>query len=90
MVSPLAGVPTHLDKLDLAAAKDPEKMRTQYKVGGGVGGGGGSQWARQLVSSSLSRRCAAGWVGAACWVPGSLAGDVMPAHLHSARRSSRS
>ncbi|PRW45458.1 nipped-B isoform X2 [Chlorella sorokiniana] len=32
VVSPLAGVPTHLDKLDLAAHRDPEKIRAQYKL----------------------------------------------------------
>lgn len=33
MVSPLAGVPTHLDKLDLSAHKDPEKIRQQVHSG---------------------------------------------------------
>lgn len=32
-VAPLAGVPTHLDKLQLGAHRDPEQMRAQYKVG---------------------------------------------------------
>ncbi|PSC68988.1 nipped-B B isoform X2 [Micractinium conductrix] len=31
-VAPLAGVPTHLDKLQLGAHRDPEQMRAQYKV----------------------------------------------------------
>lgn len=34
-MSPLAGVPTHLDKLDIRAPKDPERIRIQYKVGWG-------------------------------------------------------
>ena len=36
MVSPLAGVPTHLDKLDLAAHRDPEKIRQQVGLGRGA------------------------------------------------------
>lgn len=31
VVSPLADVPTHLDKLDLEAHKDPEKVRQQVR-----------------------------------------------------------
>ena len=34
-MSAAAGVPTHLDKLDLGAHRDPEKLRAQFKVGAG-------------------------------------------------------
>lgn len=36
-MAPLAGVPTHLDKLDLRAHRDPEALRAQYKVGWALG-----------------------------------------------------
>ena len=35
VVSAAAGVPTHLDKLDLGAHRDPQLLRAQFKVGGG-------------------------------------------------------
>jgi hypothetical protein len=32
VVSALPAVPTHLDKLDLGAHRDPQRLRSQYKV----------------------------------------------------------
>lgn len=43
-MAPLAGVPTHLDKLDLSAPRDPQKLRAQYKVC--LWGVGGVGWRR--------------------------------------------
>lgn len=51
MVSALAGVPTHLDKLDLSAHKDPEKIRQQvltWMVQGGAG------WCRARTSTGCA------------------------------------